>query len=183
MNKEKMLRLADVLENIQEQQFEMDSWISHKVEAVSSTGRQYWIKDPQYSMFDGKQLEPLDCGTACCIAGWATAIENNFQPIELNMNGLSIEERAKYWLELTDDEARNLFFIDPRTVWTYYIEELGYEFDPYDESFSGITNKDAAYVLKEIANGEFDISKPLEMWYSRQHLDLLGYYQGTKDDY
>ena len=80
MNKERMLQLADYIEKLPEHKFEMQYWISQKVKKENYLGEEYWKTD-YAPLGDSKTLvEPLDCGTACCIAGWATAIENNFKP-------------------------------------------------------------------------------------------------------
>ena len=110
MNKERMLQLADYIENLPEHKFEMQYWISQKVQKENYIGEEYWKLDyapTLHSDLTQILLEPLDCGTACCIAGWAAAIENNFKPIAIIQDGKSIEERAAVWLDLNYEQERN----------------------------------------------------------------------------
>ena len=112
MNKERMLQLADYIEKLPEHKFEMQYWISQKVKKENYIGEEYW-KTEYAPLFDSeKLLEPLDCGTACCIAGWATAIENNFKPIAIMQDRKTIETRGKEWLGLSYSQSQNLFLMN-----------------------------------------------------------------------
>ena len=91
MNKERMLQLADYIENLPSNKFDMNYWISYKTKNELGA----WVLFKGRYELDETFMDPLDCGTACCIAGWATAIESNFEPIAIVEHDTSIEDRAK----------------------------------------------------------------------------------------
>jgi hypothetical protein len=182
MNKERMLQLADYIEKLPEHKFEMQYWISQKVKKENYLGEEYWKTD-YAPLGDSKTLvEPLDCGTACCIAGWATAIENNFKPIAIMQDDKSIETRGKEWLDLSYEQAQNLFLINIDTVWTYYIEKCSFYINEDEDCFTDIANKDAALVIRDVANGVIDIDKKIFFQESKEYLQELGYYE-EEDEY
>ena len=184
MNKERMLQLADYIEKLPEHKFEMQYWISQKVKKENVYGEEYWKLDYAPTMnSDLSQglLEPLDCGTACCIAGWATAIESNFKPIAIIQDGKSIEERAAVWLDLNYEQERNLFMISIDTVWTQYVEKLNLGLDEYEDCFVDITNKDAALVIRDVANEVVDIDKTFDFFTAKEYLKGLGFYGGEDE--
>jgi hypothetical protein len=185
MNKERMLQLADYIEKLPEHKFEMQYWISQKVKKENYLGEEYWKIDyapTLYTDLSKSFLEPLDCGTACCIAGWAAAIESNFKPIAIIQDGKSIEERAAAWLDLNYEEERNLFMLSIDTVWTYYIEKCSFDLNEDEDGFTGITNKDAALVIRDVANGVVDIDKNFDFFTAKEYLTDLGYYNWEDED-
>jgi hypothetical protein len=179
MNKERMLQLADYIENLPEHKFEMQYWISNKIEQGTFNNKPYWSIEsyPLWHSNPETLVEPLNCGTACCIAGWAAAIENNFKPISLLQDGKSIEDRAAIWLDLNQQEAHNLFLIGLDSVWVDYIAKTDIELDNYEETFTSITNKTAALVIRDIANGVIDIDREYDSDESREYLEELGYFE------
>lgn len=180
MNKERMLQLADYIDNLPEHKFEMQYWISQKVKEENWNGEEYWKIDYAPTLYtDIRQslLEPLDCGTACCIAGWAAAIESNFKPISIFQDGKSIEQRATEWLELTQEQERNLFLTSIDTVWTDYYAKCNFELNEDEDCYNDISNKDAALVLRDIANGVTDIDKAFDFDDARDFLKGLGCYE------
>ena len=177
-----MLQLADYIEKLPEHKFEMQYWISQKVQKENSYGEDYWKTDYAPLGDSIRLIEPLDCGTACCIAGWATAIENNFKPIAIVQNGQSIENRALEWLDLTEKQGQNLFLINIDTVWTYYLEKCNFGLIEDEDCFTDVTNKDAALVIRDIANGVIDIDKKFEFYEAKEYLQELGYYE-ERDEY
>ena len=184
MNKERMLQLADFIEKLPEHKFEMQYWISQKVKKENYLGEEYWKID--YAPTIGNRfvkdlLEPLDCGTACCIAGWATAIENNFKPIAIMQDEKSIETRGKEWLDLSYEQAQNLFLINIDTVWSYYIEKCSFYINEDEDCFTDISNKDAALVIRDVANGVIDIDKKFEFYETKEYLQELGYYEEQEE--
>ena len=185
MNKERMLQLADYIEKLPEHKFEMQYWISQKVQKENVYGEDYWKINyaPRMDSVSGdKLLEPLDCGTACCIAGWATAIENNFKPIAIMQNGQSIENRELKLLDLTEMHGQNLFLINIDTVWTYCLEKCDFDLIEDEDCFTNIKNKDAALVIRDIANEVIDIDKKFEFYEAKEYLQEFGYYY-ERDEY
>ena len=183
MNKERMLQLAEYIESLPEHKFDMTYWISSKVKVENDNGT-YWERDrfPSIYGLDTDLFEPLDCGTACCIAGWATAMENNFKPIAMRVDGKTIEQRAQEWLGLTEYQAKNLFLLGIDTVWTHYVDILNYNFDEYEEQFEDITNKDAAFVIREIVNGNVDIDQYFHHSIMHNIMFEKGYFESEWDD-
>lgn len=185
MNKERMLQLADYIENLPEHKFEMQYWLSQKVRKENYLGEEYWKIDytPRIdSVNSDKFLEPLDCGTACCIAGWATSIESNFKPIAIMQDGKTIETRAREWLDLSIEQANNLFLINIDTVWTYYLEKCDFDLIEHEDCFTNITNKDAALVIRDVANGVINIDEKIDFYVAKEYLQEFEYY-GERDEY
>lgn len=185
MNKERMLQLADYIENLPEHKFEMQYWLSQKVQKQNYLGEEYWKIDytPRIdSVNSDKFLEPLDCGTACCIAGWATSIESNFKPIAIMQDGKTIETRAREWLDLSIEQANNLFLINIDTVWTYYMEKCKFYLSEDEDCFTDITNKDAALVIRDVANGVINIDEKIDFYVAKEYLQEFGYYE-ERDEY
>jgi len=181
MNKERMLKLADYIESLPEHKFEMKYWLSTKIEQGMWNGKPYWSTYSHPIIHNSEQntktMEPLDCGTACCIAGWATAMKDNFKPIALIQDGKSIEDRALEWLDLTGMEGRNLFLTSINTVWTDYFNKFSFELDEYEDSYKNITNIAAAYVIRDVANGVIDIDKEFNFEEAKYFLQELGHYE------
>jgi hypothetical protein len=182
MNKERMLQLADYIEKLPEHKFEMQYWISQKVKKENYIGDEYWKMDYAPTISSEELLEPLDCGTACCIAGWATSIENNFKPIAIMQDGKSIETRGREWLDLSIEQANNLFLINIDTVWTYYMSKCDFSVSEDEDCITDITNKDAALVIRDIANGVIDIDKKIDFDTAKEYLQEFGYYE-ERDEY
>jgi hypothetical protein len=53
-----------------------------------------------------------DCGTTKCIAGWACSLFDSDYGNGYGKNGCMYYYNAKNFLELTDDQAKNLFLPD-----------------------------------------------------------------------
>ena len=185
MNKERMLQLADYIEKLPEHKFEMQYWISQKIQKENSYGEDYWKIDYAPTMNSDLTkglLEPLDCGTACCIAGWATAIESNFKPIAIIQDGKTIEDRAREWLDLSHEQGLNLFLINIDTVWTYYLQKCDFDLIEDEDCFTNITNKDAALVIRDVANGVINIDEKIDFYVAKEYLQEFEYY-GERDEY
>lgn len=184
MNKERMLQLADYIEKLPEHKFEMQYWISQKIQKENSYGEDYWKIDYAPTMNSDLTkglLEPLDCGTACCIAGWATAIESNFKPIAIIQDGKTIEDRAREWLDLSYEQSQNLFLINIDTVWSFYTEKCNLGVNEHEDCIDDITNKDAALVIRDIANGVIDIDKKFDFYEAKEYLQEFGYYEEIEE--
>ena len=179
MNKERILRLAEYIGKLPDHKFEMSHWL-----AVKDQNNLGWFVDevPTPWSKEFTEYNPLDCGTVCCIAGWATAMENDFKPIAITMNGFSIKDRAQMWLDLTSLEAQNLFFFGVNTVWTKFYRQCSYDFDEYEDSFLEISNKDAEFVMKAIANGEINIDQELDYNECVEEMREYGFYEEEEND-
>lgn len=100
MNKTNMLRVADAIE-AENKTFQMNTWFD------DSRGDR--MRDHSYDIrkiADGESM--TSCGTVACVGGWANVLEIRdtqtiFDPL---WDG---SERATRFLELSEDEARDLF--------------------------------------------------------------------------
>jgi hypothetical protein len=97
-------------------------------------------------------------------------------------DGKTIETRGKEWLDLTYSQAQNLFLINIDTVWTYYIEKCNFSLSEDEDCFTDITNKDAALVIRDVANGVIDIDKKIYFDEAKEYLQEFGYYE-EEDEY
>ena len=157
MNKERMLALADLIENLPKKKFHMNYWSALRYLAIDYKGDKYLSDNIQ----SNENLNPNECGTVCCIAGWATAMKTDFKPLEIPEEShinFMVPAIAKEYLELTQREANNLFYIGPDTVWMYISDKFDLQYCYCDEEWKNITNKAAAFAIRGIANNEIDIS-------------------------
>lgn len=184
MNKERMLQLADFIEKLPPHKFEMEYWMGEKTNREDNPNNWYTttragtIEDHRGETV--KEYEPFDCGTACCIAGWAAMLQNDLKPMAFFIDDRTVEERGRDWLGLTDEQAQNLFFLGVQTVWTEYVGIFKYHFNIFEEQFENISNVEAAMVLRDIANGITNIDEKYDYHFSKGKLEDLGYYE---DDY
>ena len=139
MNTERMMMLADLLDSLPEEKFNIAYWVSN----VDSND----IDEPE----DYIDLSVYNCNSAACIAGWAVALKN-----DLNAGSVycgDIEKDAAEYLELTNQERYRLFYYGIDTVWGDYAETLGCE-SPFEHS---VTNKMAATAVRNIAQGKWEL--------------------------
>ena len=144
MNKERMMELANFLERLPEEQFNMQVWVSN----IKNLGI-----SPYYG-FD--EYDYGSCNTVCCIAGWTVGLFNGTGFIKPNNKRDYAEEtiiqEATRLLDLTRGQAVNLFYTNNDSYWAQYEYELNLELDDEQLLYS-VNNKQAAYVLKEIVAG------------------------------
>jgi hypothetical protein len=147
MNKERMLLLADLLETITPEKFNIENWtldIHHDL--YGDSGATY------SNQYHHASLSAYDCGTAGCIAGWAVAMKND---LDLkNFPAASVATEACDYLGLTEDQGRSLFYFGETTIWGKYRDDLG--FDEAHGYADQIKAKHAAYALRQIADGEWE---------------------------
>ena len=187
MNKEKLLELAEIIENAKPESFHMGAWFGKKIEAQDSD-RWDELSDSEMFRHDDEivtvveqlhlaKLVPLDsdklkisCQTTACIAGWAIANEyfkakdpvmkNQFESMGLGQ----MDAKAREILDLTVYEASRLFYCDEGSIWDQVRDD--YKFGnslhtDYQELWD-IPNKEAAIVLRKIANGEYVLDNEYE---------------------
>lgn len=166
MNKERMLELANIIENAPPKQFHLGSWFG--IYKENSFGRNRWSP---LSYYDGKWDEivsgsknEISCGTTACVAGWAIAMKYDFNPTHTPQEEIG-REAAEY-LGLTEDQMYRLFYADEDSIWAEFQEEYDYEvgekdwngyYTEYDADRWDITNKDAAHLIKRIISGEIEL--------------------------
>ena len=149
MNKERMMELANFLERLPEEQFDMQTWVKDK------RSHQEGLYFKQY--FTGS-FDVNNCNTVCCIAGWTVGLFNGTGSIKTNtlrgVNDDTIVKEATKLLDLTRSQAVELFYSNPDSIWDLYENELDLE-----QNMDGlyvINNKQAAYVLKDIVAGKVE---------------------------
>ena len=108
-------------------------------------------------------------------------VERNYDFL-MNDYMQSIEDRAREWLDLSYEQGQNLFLLNIDSVWTYYIEKCNFGLIEDEDCFTNITNKDAALVIRDVANGVIDIDKKIYFEEAREYLQELGYYE-ERDEY
>lgn len=100
MNKERMLQLASFIEDLPEHKFDMCNWaIDH---------------DHTDKLIDCKALNPHQCKTAGCVAGWAILLFAERTPHAFDSKRgyapwPSPPMEAQRLLELNDDQVSDLF--------------------------------------------------------------------------
>lgn len=171
MNIENMTRLANFLENIESERFNIAEWVSF------------------IERYDGGEIEYMSsdvismnvCDTAGCIAGWAVCLMNGGEVYILddnyyesdylssmeNKNAIRLAEvsrKAADWLGLTSWEAQRLFVPDGWSVWDKYASDYGLEKDNGMNFYSNIHPKYAADMLRRLANNEIKIPYEDKDW-------------------
>jgi hypothetical protein len=68
------------------------------------------------------------------------------------------------------------------TVWTCYVEKCSFYINEDEDCFTDISNKDAALVIRDVANGVIDIDKTFYFQECKEYLQELGYYE-EEDEY
>lgn len=144
MNKQRMLMLADLLENINDNQFYIGNWFS-MIDEFNNYCSQ--------SDYGNIKLSTYDCDTAGCIAGWAIAMKHDLS-LDAHL-GDSPQVEASDYLGLDAYQANKLFFTYPMDcVWKVYADELGIVFNQRGET-TEVTNKQASIAVRKIAEGEW----------------------------
>lgn len=139
MNKERMILLADLLDSIKPEKFNITYWTSD----YNPDEDQHYFQD------DIADLSVYNCNSAACIAGWAVAMKNDLQVNDVRID--HIEEIAKNYLDLSHEESQRLFYYGSASVWSDYGEQLGlYENEK-------LTGSQAAIALREIAAGNWEL--------------------------
>lgn len=125
MNKERLLRLANILDGLQP--------IEERVETLNFVSEAYIYGIPEkalyFDMSDWKtkllDLDGKHCGTACCIAGWTLIMGDVAAPDH------QVPYLAQEYLDLTLKQAASLF-------------------TPLDVSLPKITPQEAALTIRKL---------------------------------
>jgi hypothetical protein len=182
MNKERMLLLADLLDNLKPVQFNMSEWFSYvHVEDDEINSRNEKMLDSSYDptweeqgelCFTQKSVQVMngyDCKAAACIAGWAVVMKNDFalnRPGEEVIQGnwkndlshIPVLVEASEYLDLTTDEAKYLFTSqgDDDDFWRRYQYDLGYTGE-WEIQLEQVTPKMAATAIRNVVAGEWEL--------------------------
>jgi len=148
MNKERMLLLADLLEELPENKFSIEYWASE----WDDEHQEHINQDDGYIYLSG-----YDCTTAGCVAGWAVAMKNDMAiKNELEMDACDIEHGAAAYLGLNRVQANDLFYYGNDSVYARYAGELGLNTDQL--LGHQITKKHASIVVRKVAEGEWSLA-------------------------
>lgn len=177
MNKENLLKVADLIEKSPNEKIQMGSWFGKYMNLDKDTHTyDYWsgtavttleqIVEDERSIFDVKiddktgsfEILGMHCGTTACIAGWAFysyLIDND---IKTYVAGLNVLDTAIDYLNLGVEEYGNLFYCEDPSIWYALKDEYGWDFDTgYSDTWS-FPKKDVVHLLRRIANKEIDLS-------------------------
>ena len=164
MNKVIIRQLAEVLDNLEIQRFNMSYWISSVERAVTSSDIDWTDEDindkyPVSMLYDysyaiagdDMEIDIYKCHTAGCLAGWANALVSNLSCVIQASS--DIVYNANLALGLTEHEGDQLYYNHHNSIWDRYSEQLGLESHVRLED---IDNKIAAKALQMIADGEIE---------------------------
>jgi hypothetical protein len=187
MNKAFMLKLADLLEILPSERFNMDYWFSYVSE--DSFGK------PTYESSYNVALN--NCGTAGCVAGWTMALANDgvydFEAVREVQDGTNwlyfsdMEDMAANHLGLTHFEAQQLFHVsNDSNLWIKYAKELGLDskVHKYYDDYDNVTDQQmlvtesidpavASVLLRGLVDGRFKFDKA-EVFRQSNFVDFTG---------
>jgi len=161
MNKERMLELAELLENANPKHFHLGSWFGFHNQIRWSPVVSGDIKLSDLITDTNNQI---GCGTTACIAGWAIAMKYNFNAEHTPKEEIG-REAAEY-LGITEEQMYRLFYADEDSIWAELQEDYGFEVgerdvDGYYQEFDcqhwNVSNKDAAHIIKKIVSGQIEL--------------------------
>jgi len=188
MNKERMLLLADLLDNLKPVKFNMSDWFStyegnvYDYENIGYVHDDSIIGDSpsdrdnlEFTTNNYQQMNGYDCNSAACIAGWAVVMKHDFaldRPEEETIIGngfrsdfshMPILIEACEYLGLTNKQGMDLFTKDNYSVWDRNAESLGLDQADNYQTFNSvklddITPKIAAKLVRMVANGEVQLN-------------------------
>lgn len=164
MNRSRMLALAQMIENIPGDKFEMQYYFSKSDE------------DGDFHPLDVSNFidDPYSCGTAACIAGWTQVLIDMEASINQSDESLILlkyhpdiyhyssdaRKIAQEYLGIDSDLAAALFYANRGSIWHRMAEELDLEYEYFDSplvyevNWSSIQPHHAAKVLRMIANNQ-----------------------------
>jgi len=137
MNTERMMMLANLLDSLPEEKFDLTYWVNDREQEEET---------PDYV-----DLSVYDCNTTACIAGWAVALKNDLSVDELYCG--DVEKEAGEYLGLNRQEMQRLFYYGTETIWNDHADELDCGF-PYEHT---VTSKIAATAIRNIAQGKWEL--------------------------
>lgn len=177
MNTDRILQVADLIENAPREQFHMGSWfgVYHmKYATENSELKDLWEPDNEAwnlmkdqnvfdvvgsNIIDSTVETMLKCNTTACIAGWALVGAYN-SGFKYSVDAaIPVAYNAQVYLGLTDEEAQQLFYCEDNSVWAKVADEYGFEFDCHEVNEWNINPKHVADVLRRIAYGQISLSR------------------------
>ena len=185
MNKQLLLEIADRIENAPPEQFHMGAWFGELIPAEEHISYPEFEGEIEPDDFIPDQIQfvyavngvddnkncselKLACNTSACIAGWTIAndwfkTENEEYKKEIEkMETSKMPSLARDLLELTNDEASQLFYCESGSIWARYANEYGFSFNPEYSVTWNIHPKHAVDVLRRLANGDIKFREPNE---------------------
>jgi len=183
MNKERMLLLADLLDQLKPVKFNMGDWFSTYEGNEYDTASLGYVHDDtivgdnpddhaelRFVTNHYQQMNGYDCNSAACIAGWAVVMKHDFaldRPQEVtigdrfltDLSHMPVLIEACDYLGLTYQQGYDLFTKADNSVWDRHAEELGLDktdnFEMHDYvDLDDITPKIAAKLVRMVISGE-----------------------------
>lgn len=153
MNYDRISQVADLIEQVGDNCFDMETYVRGDTYMVAD----YFVND----ILDDEVMP--ECGTTGCIAGWALSIAEVmypqvFAPLAM-LSGTQIKEEARRFLDLTPNEADQLFF-DDSALWAAHgrVETTEYGVDGEDTLVDVYVEAEhAVKVLRGLVDGEIDL--------------------------
>jgi len=193
VNKENILKVADLIANSPNEEIHMGSWFGKYIntdeyEATAITTLEQIVEGETSVLeieIDDKtgsfEILGMHCGTTACIAGWAFysyLIDND---IKTYVAGLNVLDTAINYLDLGVEEYGNLFYCENPSIWHAFRDEYDWDFDTGNTDSWVFPKKDVVHLLRRIANKEIDLSNAyVDTIISENEqieYDLDGYYQ------
>ena len=149
MNIENIQKIVDMLKADDGSHFLMSEWVQ-------------WLPHVKEARIETVVTEYVECGTACCIAGWANMIRLGDKAKELRDHDFRSEVQDRYeareWLGIDDDVATELFQPGAWRTLNYQ-----YEMDAIDRLPANQRRLAGIAVLENlIQTGEADWPKAIE---------------------
>lgn len=202
MNKERMLQVADLIENAPKEQFHMGSWFgkydftyateNSELKDLWQTDNVKWnnLSKRDENIFDAVEQQVVDkdiptmlkCNTTACIAGWALVGAYNSNYKYAVDAAIPVAYNAQIYLGLTDAEAYQLFYCEDNSIWAKVADEYKLDFNCSEVDEWSINPKIAADVLRRIAKGELSLDpnwgEEVDCPYCRSEYEYNGYDNG-----
>jgi len=183
MNKENIEKLIKAIEFDGKHKFNMATFVG-EVDRESLTENDYvynQLVNVIFEMEDFTSTDLFNCDSVGCIAGFATAVANDWKNPFLNLSGKEGKEHTSYYFEkeanrflgLTKNEGKSLYYGGDYSVWKYLLWtkdprfsnlklendvwfEYGYEYSDsqYDIDYTTITPENAITLLKMLIDEE-----------------------------
>ena len=171
MNKENIKKVIKAIEFDGKNRFNMSTFVG-KIDRYELSEDDYVYDKPTHILHieDLTTTDLFNCNSVGCIAGFATAVANDWQNPFLNLPEDQKDEHISYYFEelaneflgLTKAEGKNLYYGDEYSVWKYLLWnkdprfsnlrlEENSEFDEYDEYYESSCELDLRSITPENA--------------------------------
>lgn len=169
MNKERMIELAEFLESLDRDRFDLRSYFAERLHdedgfaIINDQGEPEQFPISHKTFFKNEDIH--SCNTTACIAGWAIAKFKHVLEKEVLDHFYSGCELyvASNILGLEDHEAAQIFYADSASLWFRFAKYFGLDIAEDNTSISkwyDVHPKHAAEMLRMLANEEISFVSP-----------------------